>query len=622
MTKPLIQNMKRLIVAVFLLAVSSHGADINSTLISADKSLYAGLLKNIRQSGSQSDQVLLQEALLQKLISISDANTSDANVIGKTTYALPKNPDDAKLLFSQWLDLLDRQSELLSKQKSLRDKMAMLGKQIKNDISNDGSLLIYQLQYSLYVKEIRNIEQKKTLIRKNSKQIESLLFQVPKILNLNQQKQLLENQSIKDMLNAQKQKIKMLQIKKERLELLGKTKEINIFTRGFLAEKKRYMQISRNLLASDFLIFCKALQDKDQSAFKWADNIASSCTKQDQRDALQKILGNMEEEYLGTVSTLGGNTLQEAEEAARSVWTMLSSPLFEINNTPISIMKLIEVMLVFAFAFLLGGLFKRSVLRRRKNDADIDNVVYTSSRLLLSNIGYYLILIIAFFSALKVLGVNLTSLAVVAGALSVGIGFGLQNIVSNFVSGLILMFEHSIKIGDYIQLNDKIRGRVTDIRMRSTTIKTNENIDVIVPNQNFIQNNVINWTMDDRLRRFEIPFGVRYGTNPQQVIDVVLKAVKESGFDDIYRSRTRYTRVLMTEMGDSSVNFVLLVWIKGREILYPTRTSSRFLILIYNALNEHNIEIPFPQRDLHIRSIDDNVHIPIDINSNTKENRP
>ena len=183
------------------------------------------------------------------------------------------------------------------------------------------------------------------------------------------------------------------------------------------------------------------------------------------------------------------------------------------------------------------------------------------------------------------------------------------------------MFERSIKMGDYIQLDDKLRGRVTDIRMRSTTIKTNENIDVIVPNQNFIQNNVINWTMDDNLRRFEIPFGVRYGTNLQQVIDIVLKAVKESGFDVCTHPETRYTRVLMTEMGDSSVNFVLFVWIKGREILYPTRISSRFLILIYNALNEHNIEIPFPQRDLHIRSIDDNLHIPIDINNNTKETR-
>lgn len=140
--------------------------------------------------------------------------------------------------------------------------------------------------------------------------------------------------------------------------------------------------------------------------------------------------------------------------------------------------------------------------------------------------------------------------------------------------------------------------------MRSTTIKTNANIDVIIPNENFIQNNVINWTMEDDLKRFEISFGVKYGTPPQQVIDVILKAVKESGFKDIYNSRTRYTRILMTEMGNSSINFNLFVWIKGKEILYPKRTTSRFLILIYNALNEHNIEIPFPQVDLHVRSID------------------
>ena len=242
----------------------------------------------------------------------------------------------------------------------------------------------------------------------------------------------------------------------------------------------------------------------------------------------------------------------------------------------------------------------------KSSDDETDSVERSSysARMIISNIGYYLIIIIAFFSSLKVVGINLSSLAVVAGALSVGIGFGLQNIVSNFVSGLILMFERSVKIGDYIQINDDMRGRVTDIRMRSTTIKTNANIDIIIPNQDFIQNNVINWTMTDNIKRFEIPFGVKYGTNPQQVIDVILKAVKESGFQDIYTSRTRYTNVIMTEMGDSSVNFNLFVWIKGREILKPKRTTSKFLILIYNTLNEHNIEIPFPQVDLHVRSIE------------------
>ncbi|WP_300363809.1 mechanosensitive ion channel domain-containing protein, partial [Hydrogenimonas sp.] len=206
--------------------------------------------------------------------------------------------------------------------------------------------------------------------------------------------------------------------------------------------------------------------------------------------------------------------------------------------------------------------------------------------------------------ALNVIGVNLSSIALVAGALSVGIGFGLQNVVSNFVSGIILMFERSIKIGDYIEFDENLRGHVSDIRMRSTTITTNANIDVIVPNQDLIQNRVINWTMNDRIRRFDIPFGVAYGSDVDRVIEVVLEAVKQSGFTDILTTPTRRTRVIMTQMNESSVDFELHVWIRGRETLYPKRTRSRFLILIYKTLYANGIEIPFPQRDIHIRSID------------------
>jgi small-conductance mechanosensitive channel len=139
--------------------------------------------------------------------------------------------------------------------------------------------------------------------------------------------------------------------------------------------------------------------------------------------------------------------------------------------------------------------------------------------------------------------------------------------------------------------------------MRSLTITTNANIDIIVPNQELIQNRVINWTMNDKIRRFEIPFSVAYGTEPNRVISVVLEAVGRSGFEDILTTRDRQTQVIMTGMGDSGVDYTLFVWIKGPKTLTPKRTTSRFLILIYNALYEAGIEIPFPQRDLHIRSV-------------------
>jgi small-conductance mechanosensitive channel len=222
-------------------------------------------------------------------------------------------------------------------------------------------------------------------------------------------------------------------------------------------------------------------------------------------------------------------------------------------------------------------------------------------------LGHYFIFLITFFVVLNVLGIDLSSIALVAGALSVGIGFGLQNIISNFVSGIILMLERSVKIGDYIEIDSNTRGRVTDIKMRSITVNTNSNIDITIPNQSLIENQVINWSMNDRIKRFEIPFGVAYGTSPQKVIEVVLNAVEEADCKNIFKTKERYTRVVMTGMGDSSVNFELFVWIAGKEIFYPKRTTSKFLIIIYDALYANGIEIPFPQQDIHIRSIDGSI---------------
>jgi len=268
-----------------------------------------------------------------------------------------------------------------------------------------------------------------------------------------------------------------------------------------------------------FLLFTEALKNKNKTAF-----------------ALEKEFLK-EAKKLKMLSSLTGSGEEELKTLWLKVWSFISQPIFSINDTPISILKLFITLLIFIIGFILGTLYKRKI----KNITYNSKSFTTSTRTLLANIGYYLIVLIAFFIALNVLGVKLSSLAVVAGALSVGIGFGLQNVVSNFVSGVILMFERSVKIGDFIQLDDNLRGYISDIRMRSTTITTNENIDVIIPNQKLIENNVINWTMSDNIRRFSVPFGVAYGTD---------------------------AHIVMTEMADSSVNFELLVWVRGdlREI--------------------------------------------------------
>ena len=203
--------------------------------------------------------------------------------------------------------------------------------------------------------------------------------------------------------------------------------------------------------------------------------------------------------------------------------------------------------------------------------------------------------------AISSLGIDMSSISLIAGALSIGIGFGLQTVVSNLIAGIILMFERTIRIGDAVEINDLIHGVVTDMRIRSTTVRTFDNIDVVVPNSYFIQNNVINWTMEDKTRRLHIPFSVAYETEVQDVRKAILDALEKSSLHFIRNNNDRAPTIRMTMMNSSSVDFELLAWIEWDGKLKNGTLKSEFLILIYNALRANNIKIPFPQLDLYVK---------------------
>jgi small-conductance mechanosensitive channel len=192
-------------------------------------------------------------------------------------------------------------------------------------------------------------------------------------------------------------------------------------------------------------------------------------------------------------------------------------------------------------------------------------------------------------------GIDLNSFALLAGALGVGIGFGLQNIVNNFISGLILIFERPIQIGDAVQV-EELSGRVTHIGIRSSTIKTWDGAEVIVPNGNLISNKLINWTLSDQRRRIEIKVGVAYGTDVSLVMETLLECAKQNEKIIEYPAPS----VLFEDFGDSSLNFELRCWTSDFASWIEIRSDLR--VAIDNAFKEKNIEIPFPQRDLHLKS--------------------
>ena len=206
-----------------------------------------------------------------------------------------------------------------------------------------------------------------------------------------------------------------------------------------------------------------------------------------------------------------------------------------------------------------------------------------------------LITIFGFTLALSASGIDMTKISIIAGALSVGIGFGLQNIVSNFVSGLILIYERPLQEGDTVEVVSLL-GRVTNIGIRASNISTYDGAEVVVPNTNLVSNELINWTLSDKKKRQKINIGVKYGTDP----NLILRLLSEICQEHPKVLPTPAPLALFVGFGDSSLDFKVLFWVSFEDGL---QTKSDINVAINNVLNEHNVEIPFPQVDLHVKDI-------------------
>ena len=271
-------------------------------------------------------------------------------------------------------------------------------------------------------------------------------------------------------------------------------------------------------------------------------------------------------------------------------------PWFSIADTPVNLFRLVGLSLILLIVWRVGLVFERGI-SRIGNGKDKDNHASTYA---LGRIGRYLVWIIGVIIGLSYLGFNMASFAVLGGAIGVGLGFGLQNIISNFVSGIIILVEKIVKVNDFVDLQSGVMGRVTEINLRYTRITTTDLIDIIVPNSEFITGRVVNWTLGEPVRRLHIPFGVAYGTDKQLVKEAGMAAAL--GIATTVREPGRQPDVWLVNFGDSSLNFELIVWVGPDSIGAPGRTVAGYLWAIEDELAKRHIEIPFPQRDLHIRS--------------------
>jgi len=275
-----------------------------------------------------------------------------------------------------------------------------------------------------------------------------------------------------------------------------------------------------------------------------------------------------------------------------------TQPLFELGGAKISIAGMAASIAFVIGVWWLASLLERSVLRiaeKRLQEPGAYPRVHMLSRLL-----RYVVWVLGSLFGLNQLGINLSSITLLGSAFAVGLGFGLQNIISNFVSGIIILIERSLKVGDFVDLESGVRGHVKEIAMRYTRITTNDDIDVLVPNAEFINRRVINWTFDESHKRIKVPFGVAYGTPKEKVLEAGVAAALS--VPNIMNAPGREPTVWLVAYGDNSMNYELVVWANRVLTTRPASAHAKLMWALDDELVRRGIEIPFPQRDLHVKS--------------------
>jgi small-conductance mechanosensitive channel len=284
--------------------------------------------------------------------------------------------------------------------------------------------------------------------------------------------------------------------------------------------------------------------------------------------------------------------------AAAGGW--LSRPLFTIGQTQLTLANLVLTAALVLAIWWIALVLERGLLRVARRKGANEQPAHQARMHLLSRLVRYTVWVVGTIVVLNHAGIDLSSIALLGGAVAFGLGFGLQNVFSNFISGIIILLEGTMRVGDFVDLESGVRGNVKEIAMRYTRITTNDEIDVLVPNAEFINGRVINWTFDASWRRIRVPFGVAYGTPKERVREAAVAAARR--VDGILDEPGHEPTVWLIAYGDSAMNYEFVVWANRKLTTAPGSTHAKLMWALDDELHARGVEIPFPQRDLHVRS--------------------
>lgn len=297
-----------------------------------------------------------------------------------------------------------------------------------------------------------------------------------------------------------------------------------------------------------------------------------------------------------------GRVVDSVDAVTREGWLglqpLLDYRLISLGGFQLTVGGLVAAVLAVLAAQVISMLLRRTLVRYGKQRQNVNHAaLYTVAR-----VAHYLLLLIGVMLALQLAGVPIGEFAVFAGALGIGLGFGLREIFANFIGGLVLLFDRSLKVGDFVEIDADLRGTVRDINIRATRITTNDNIDILVPNAEFMTGRVVNWTHGDVMRRLRVPFKVAYGVDKELVKKAALEAAAKVPFTLSMDGRHR-PQVWLADFGDGAVEYLLAVWLTEEATKRNAAIKAAYLWELDTSFKKHGIEIPLPQRDLNLRSV-------------------
>ncbi|MBD3790407.1 MAG: mechanosensitive ion channel [Campylobacterales bacterium] len=542
----------------------------------------------------QSEKTLLQQlrSLVTKEPSIQPFNTAliEQEQIKDTEYMK---------LFDLIASALDQKSKLEANRMFIQEKLAYLKKHVEEiaDPQNE-NLQLYQLQFAYYkLKQhsdgisIQNYEQ---YITEGQKILSMLIGRVRFDVKAYE----VAIEKYQNMLEQLNKKLIAAKLSQER-ELLSQETISAKLAKRLDSVQHEHDEMVRMTIEKRLLAGLYHFQQKNIQAVLSQDKEIRNLLKQlSIEDALYTAkLTELEILTKGSGDTINYNVWKIKENLLttyENLATYIRKPFVVLDESPISFLSILKVLGILFVGFFVAKIYFILFTKLHKKRKDMKAV----SIKIVANIGSTLILFVAFVVALSSIGLSIANLAVLAGALSIGAGFALRSIVSSMISGMVLLGENYIKIGDYIRIDDKLTGKVIDIGFRATVLRTIDNIDIIVPNSDLIDGQVINLTFEDRIRRIYVPFKVPYGSDVKKVRTLVVEAVMAATEIKLLRDvRGKKPTVWMADMGESYIGLELLVWVEG---IRPS-TKSNLLVLIYETLSANGIAMPYPQLDLHIK---------------------